>query len=227
MLLTDLRETKTVLEIDPSNTSEDKKLNFCIEYASQWIEEAINRPGLSYKQRTEFYGGTGTQKLLLRSRPVYSVPTIQVFVDEGGYFGSVTGSFDPTSSAWTYGTDFCLQIDQDDGLRSRSGILVCMNNLWPRPSVRQAGWLSPFIGDSFGTIKVVYTAGYLVDDLPPVFRFACNFLVAKMRQALPYGFLLTSESYEDRSVSYFIPHKNIWLGEIMGMLSPYINRKWF
>ena len=71
MLWTDIQELKSVLEIDPGNTSEDKKLLLVIEWASAWMEEILGRPGFGYKARTEFYSGTGTQTLLLRSRPVY------------------------------------------------------------------------------------------------------------------------------------------------------------
>ena len=68
MLYSDLREIKSVMGIDPGDTSVDKSLNFYIEQASAWIEELLNRPGMSYKSRTEYYKGTGTQKILLKSR---------------------------------------------------------------------------------------------------------------------------------------------------------------
>ena len=224
-ILTDIKELKGILEIDPLDTSEDKKLMFLIEMASQWIEEWLDRPGLFLKARTEYYNGTNTQKLLLRSRPVFTTPTIQVFLDESGYFGSVSGSFDSSLTALTYGEDFALKVDQEDG-SSRSGILIRINNLWPRPSVRQAGLLAPFIGEGFGSIKVTYTAGYYVDNLPPVFRLACNILVAQLRYMFPLGFLLASESFEERSISIHIPQKLYFLSMITPMLLPYKNWFW-
>lgn len=222
-ILTDLRELKSILEIDPLDNSEDKKLMFLIEMASQWIEEWLNRPGLFLKSRTEYYNGTNTQKLLLRSRPVYTSPTIQVFLDESGFFGSASGSFDATLTALVYGEDFALKIDQEDGT-SRSGMLVRINNFWPRPAIRQQGLLAPFIGEGFGTIKVIYSAGYYVDNLPPVFRLACNTLVAQLRHMYPLGFLLTSENYEERAISLHIP-KHFLLGMITPMLLSYRNWK--
>lgn len=224
MLYTDLSELKTVLEIDPADTSEDTKLNFFVAQASAWIEELLNRPGMTYKSRTEFYKGTGTQKLTLRSRPVYSTPTIQVYEDNAAYFGSATGAFDPTLTQLTYGIDFCLQIDQEDGVSSRSGILLRINDIWTKPQVRQFGLLSPFIEDDPGSLKVVYSAGYLVDNLPTPFRLAANTLIAEMRYLFPLGMPIASESYEERSIA-MMQYKDYLLTMIRPMLMPFRNWK--
>ena len=222
MLLTDIRELKTILEIDPDNKAEDVKLNFLVEQASKLIEEYLNRPGLSFNSRTEYYNGTGSQQLLLRSRPVYTTPTIQVFIDEHGFYGSTSGSFDPQLCQLNYGTDFCLKIDQDDGT-SRSGILVRLHSFWPRPGVRQQGYLSPFIGTSFGAIKIIYSAGYTVDNLPAPFRLACNALVARMRYLLPLAMELKSESYEDRAITVATEQKDYLMAIVKPMLVFYRN----
>ena len=195
-----MRELKKVLDIDPENTGEDAKLNFFVEQASGWIETIIGRPGLTNKSRTEYRAGTNTQRLPLRFRPVFSTPTIAVNIDEGGFYGSASGSFDSTT-AMTYGTDFCLDIDQDDGISSRSGILLRINALWDRATSRQTGFLSPFVTPGYGSIKVVYTGGYTVDTLPPVFRLAANTLVARLRVLFPLGIIPTGESYEERNIS--------------------------
>lgn len=215
MLYTDLRELKKVLEIDPDKTDEDSKLLFFIEYASDIIESILDRPGLSYKQRTEFYCGTGTQKLLLKSRPVFLPMT--VLVDEGGFYGSTTNAFDPTICTLEYGRDYFLRIDQEDG-SSRSAILYRLRAAWPKPAYRQQGWLSPYIGPDFGSIKITYTAGYTVDTLPAAFRYACNLLVAKMRGLLPVGMEMSSESYQDRSMA-FAPNQRDYL---MSLAKPHI-----
>ncbi len=225
MLLTDIRELKTILDIDPDNKAEDVKLNFLVEQASKLIEEYLNRPGLSFNSRTEYYNGTGSQNLLLRSRPVYTDPPIQVFVDEGGFYGSTSGSFDPQQCQLFYGQDFCLKIDQDNGT-SRSGILVRLHAFWPRPGVRQQGYLSPFIGTSYGAIKIIYSAGYTVDDLPAPFRLACNTLVARMRYLLPLAMELKSESYEDRAITVATEQKDYLMSLVKGMLVYYRNWSW-
>ena len=225
VLLGDLREVKALLQILPNDTRKDVVLTFLIEMASAWIEELLGRTGfLDQKSRTEYYAGTGTQRLLLRARPVLPSPTIVVYVDdEGGFYGSKSGSFS-SGTTQTYGDDFCLDIDSDDGT-SRSGILVRINSFWPKPAVRQVGYLSPFIGSGFGNIKITYTGGYTVANLPSQLRMACNILVAKLDNLFPLGMVLTSESYEERHIAYY-PHKKPLLDLIKPMLTPFMNRRW-
>ena len=225
MLFSDLNELKSQLDIDPANTTADKNLGFLLENVSQWIEEFLCRPGMSRAARTEYYGGNGRQRLPLRSRPVYTSPTILVYEDESGYFGSPTSSFDAATTALTYGTDFALDIDSEDG-SSRSGLLIRINDTWAKPQVRERGFLSSFVGQAYGTLKITYTAGYTVDNLPASIRLACNILIAKIRHLLPFGFFLTSESYEDRSVGYLLPHKRTLMADVEPMLLPFKNWHW-
>ena len=221
-LLTDINELKTILEIPAGDTSEDAKLMLLIQYATSIIEEFLNRPGLFLKSRTEYYNGSGTAKLLLRSRPVNTTPTIRCWVAQGGDWGQTDDPF-PDTAELTYGEDFVLQIDTDDG-RSKCGILTSKTTFWPKPNLRQVGWLTPFIGQDTGSIKVTYTAGYTVQDLPGAIRMACNLLVMRLYQAAPYGALLTSESYEERSVSYHLPKEDL-LSLIRPLLWQYRNFK--
>lgn len=225
MLLTDLMEVKALLSIDPSNTEDDKLINFLIEQASSWMEELANRKFL-YKSRTEYYNGTGTQKLLLRSRPVFTTPTIEVYVDNSGLWGATSGAF-ASSTQLTYGDDFGLWIDQEDGT-SRSGILVRKNALWDRNSVRQTGLLAPFMYSTFGGIKVVYTAGYTISSLPADLRFAAMNLIARMRYLLPLGMELSSESYQERSISILSEGKHALLSEsgVRPILQSHRNWTW-
>lgn len=222
-LLTDINELKTILEIAPGDTSEDAKLMLFISYATSIIEEFLNRPGLFLKERTEYYNGTGTAKLLLRSRPVLTTPTIQCWVSTGGYWGQGDDAF-PDNTELVYGSDFVLQIDTDDG-KSRSGLLWTLRQVWPKPNLRQVGWLTPYVGQNRGSIKIVYTAGYTVQDLPGAIREACNLLVMRLYQAAPYGALLTSESYEERSVSYLLPRDDL-LSLVRPLLWTFRNFRW-
>lgn len=224
MLLTNLRELKKTLELDDTDTVEDLRLTFLVEQASAWIEELIGRK-LEQKSRTEFYGGDGTPQLTLRSRPLYATPTPQVWVDENAYFGTASGAFDSTT-ALTYGTGFCVDIDQDDGFSSRSGILIRIGGVWPRAVVRRHGLLSPSRGPSFGSIKVTYTAGFTEDTLPPQLRAACNFLVARMRYVLPLGVELNSENYQERSISVVTQEKSKLLALVWPLILPFRNWKW-
>lgn len=229
MLLSDLAEIKSMLYIAQDDPTEDVVLGLLIETASSWIQEILNRD-FERKSRTEFPRPSGTMELILKERPVYTSPLPVVYEDdtETAFYGSNPGSFDSTTLL-TYGEDFCLKLDWDsdgDGVQdaSRSGILVRINQLWDKPVYRQVGLLSPFIDRGYGNIKVVYMAGYTVDTLPSQLRTSCAILVSKLRQFIPVGSFLTSESYEERSVGYFIPHKHTLLHEIWPMIATFRNQ---
>lgn len=226
MLFTDLIECKSYLEIDQGDKSEDRNLNFFIEHVSQWFEELLNRPGMDKKERTEYYNGSGTQKILLRSRPVFTTPTPRVFLDESGNFGATSGSFDATNTELTYGEHFALILDQENGT-SRSGILYRIRNFWPKPTMRMAGLLSPFSGTGFGVVKIIYTAGYTPDSLPASLRMAANLLVARLRYIMPLGVELNSEGYEERSIGIVTSEKDKLLTLVNPILNNYKNRKYW
>lgn len=230
MLYSDLRQLKIELDVDPNDTSEDKKFALWLEAATHLIESLFNRK-FAYRSTTEYYQGTGTQKLVLRRRPVFPNPTnqptfspINVVFDDMGYFGAASGAFttDSTTIPLIYGVDYTLRIDQDDG-SSKSGVLYRINDLWTKPQVRQVGYLSPFIGPDLGSYQVTYTAGFTVDTLPPEFRTACNLLVAQLRHAFPLGLAIGGESYEDRSISVIGDKRDYMLTLIKPLLHPYRN----
>ncbi len=199
MIYTDLYELKLLLELDPLNTVEDAKLSLFVEMAGTIIEGLLNRDFIK-KERTEYYGGCGTQQILLRHRPAYTTPVPQVWVDQNGYFGASSGSFQGSDQPLVYGQDFCFDTPEE-GQPSKSGLLIRVNNYWPRPAVRSDGLLSPYLGISHGNVKITYTAGYTVDTLPADFRFATISLVTKMRGFMPVGYELSSDGYEDKTIS--------------------------
>lgn len=215
-------EAKALLDIDPNDASEDAKILILLEHASSIINEFLGTDSLELKSRTEYYSGSGTQKLKLKHRPVFTTPTIQMFIDSGGYWGSATDAFNATNTAKTYGTDFALKIDQADGT-SRSGILIRLGDYWPKPQVRQVGYLSPFLGDGNGNVKVIYTAGWTIDTLPAPIRSACNLLTAKLLNVFPIGMELNSENYEERGLGIVVSEKLKLMSLVAQMLYPYKN----
>lgn len=229
MIYNDLRTMKTLLDLDPGDTSQDKKLNFFNEYAAGIIEELLDRD-FTYKARTRFYDGTGTQKLCLRHRPVYPAPpagysALSVVIDESGEWGEASGSF--TNTALTYGTDYSLKLDMDDG-GSRSGILYRINDYWPKPQVRQRGLLTPFLGPDMGSIKVTYTAGYTADTLPANIRLAAELIIARLNQLFPLGLIASGESYSDTAGSISHSILQPWHDLLTGLAKPllYNFRNW-
>jgi hypothetical protein len=224
LIYTDLKELKKILEIEAENTQEDVKLNFFVEYASDIIQTFLNRPDLSLQERSEIYRGTGTQTLLLRCRPVFTTPIPIVYIDENAAFGAAPDAYNANTQLH-WGTDFTLSIDQANG-SSRSATLIRLHDVWPRPTVRQTGWLNPFAGKDPGSIKVVYTAGYTVDTLPAGIRYACNLLVAKMRSLFPVGMEVGAESFQDRSMSFVVSQREYLMSLAKPHLLPYRNWKW-
>jgi hypothetical protein len=225
---------KKILDVDPNDLSEDWKLNLFNEVATSALEEILNRQ-FTYATRTVVYQGTGTLKLLLNHRPVYPNPpapysAINVIIDEGAFYGSTPGAFTndgTTQSPLVYGTDYCLQfLPNDPPGGSRSGILVRIGAYWPKPQVRQAGYLSPFLSQDTGSVQVTYTAGFTVDTLPVQLRMAANMLIARLLYLFPLGMELGSDSYEERSIGLSGEAKNYLISpSIWAMIGSHVNRK--
>lgn len=227
MIYTDIRELKSLMEIPTNDLSQDKNILWYAQWASNLIDTFMGRD-LTYKSRTQYYNGTGTQRLLLKNRPVVPSPgsgysTLTVYTDGSGYYGTGSDAF--SDNALTYGSDYTLEIDQDDG-SSRCGILVRINKFWERPFYRTGGLLSPFQWTAIGNIKVVYTAGWTVDTLPPQFRMAADLLVTRIAYIFPLGMELSSESYEERNISMNTERKDYLLALIKPLLTPFRNWKW-
>ncbi len=181
MNLTTLELVKPMLDIPAKKTSEDYKLGFWIVWASELIENFLNRD-LEYKERTEFYKAKGTKRLRLKERPVFTSPAPRVWVDESGGFGQISGTFG-SETELTYGDDFFLDLEgperQIQAQHSSSGILIRNKDAFQRPYFRQTGLLSPFFGKDLGSVKVTYTAGYTAETLPEPIRMAALMVVAK------------------------------------------------
>lgn len=222
MLFNDLSEVKRLLAIDPLDTQEDTVLWLYIATATEVIETYLNRPKLSKQSRTEYVNGSGTQRLCLRHRPVYSTPTITVAYSQDSLGGTDSDAFSQ-SQPITYGTDFYLEVDDFENNTSSSGILRYARGIWQKPFGRQAGYLAPFVIGDTGSYRITYTAGYTVDTLPAAFRQACALLVSRMRYVFPLGLELTGENYEDRSISIQASDKDYMLSLVKPLLHTYRN----
>lgn len=230
MIFSDLRELKKVLDLDPADSSQDYKLLIYAEWATSIINDFLGK-SVDYKSRTQYYSGTGTNALLLKNRPVYAAPSgnfsaLTVIEDDNGLWGTASGSFAGTNAnTLTYGQDYTMVIDQDDG-GSRQAILVRVNDCWHRPYVRYNNLLSPYVGQALGNYQVVYTAGFTVDTLPGAFRAAADMLVARLSYIFPLGMELSSESYEERSISLITPQKDYLLALIKPLIFQFKNWRW-
>ena len=225
LLMSDLRELKSLLNLPDGFVAQDRNLLFMISMASAWIEDYLGRE-LGSKARTEYYDGTGSFNITLRSRPVFTTPTIRCWVSTDGFWGQPTDSF-PAADELVYGDDFVLRIDQPNGVSSRSGILARRKSFWRPSRIREQGYLYPYVDHGHGNVKVIYTAGYTTDTLPEELRFAAATLATKMWHYFPEAAEITSENYEERSITLQLPYqKSYLLGGVKPLLNAFRNWKW-
>lgn len=142
---------------------------------------------------TEFYSGDGTNKLILRQRPVQAIGS--VYVDADGYFGEGADAF-PASSLLTAGSDYCLQRDTTTALaeKSKVGILLRIGGVWPDITRQARGLLSGERSGGMGNIKVTSTVGW--GTVPEPTQMAVHMLVGMMRTTQGLGGQIRSLSLD-------------------------------
>lgn len=215
----DLNELKTMLEINLDDRSEDVRLSFWLKMACAVLEQYTGP--VFRMERTEYHGGNGTPRLVLKCRPAYTNPIPRVWVDRAGKFGQASGSFAAVTEL-KFGDDFVLWLDSSkDDTRSDRAILLRSAGLWERVGVRKAGLLSPYEEENPGTIKVVYTGGYYAEDLPYDMILACVQTVSRIRFMMPLGLPLGSDSDKDgRNITIHIGsnERNWLIGQVKHLL---------
>lgn len=192
---------KSYLLMPPGYTLEDVRLTAWLAQVGAVMEEYLGRI-IGQNSYTEFYDGQGTENLLLKQRPIYSVQNL--WYNCAGYWGDPNlvnpGSvFQTPQDLLIEGQDYAIRRDQPDG-SSRSGILYKIDDIWEPFIRRRPGILSPTVEIGYGNLMVEYTAGYAT--VPLDLTLACDMCVAYLRSWAPYGRPLSSESYEERAVTY-------------------------
>lgn len=191
MALTSLAQVKAFLNIPVANITMDPWLTALMLAAELHIKNYLNRD-LEQQTYTEYYSGTGTNILALRSFPVSSV--VNVWLDFNGNFGQVAGAF-ASSTLLVVGRDYVLSTEQS-GTLSRNGLLVRLNGIWSEVGRQYyPGKVTGEVGPALGCIKVEYTAGY--SPIPLDIQYAVAFLTSAMRRAIPIGGNLESETLGD------------------------------
>lgn len=145
------------------------------------------------KAVTEYYSGDGTDRLMLRQRPVQSVGS--VYVDEDGYFGEGSDPF-PASTLLTAGSDYCLLRDTTSAEveQSKAGILLRLGGVWPDITRHARGLLSGERAAGRGNIKVTSTVGWA--NIPEPTQMAVHMLVGLMRSTQGLGGQIRSLSLD-------------------------------
>ena len=146
---------------------------------------------------TEYYDGTGKRDFQLRQRPVQSIASL--YLDPSAAYGEATDAF-AAATLLTAGTDYNLARDANPyPEKSRSGWVVKIGGVWPRPGEGVSGLLGSYPGSSNGSIKVTYTAGFVT--IPADLVLAVCQLVAEMRRTSSSGGVMQSESFYGYSYS--------------------------
>lgn len=200
-LLDTLAGVKQYLLMPAGYTREDARLTTWITQVSAAVELYLGRTIASYAY-TEFYDGQGTDQLILKQRPVTAITNI--WENPFGYWGdpnlvNPASVFQTPQDLLVEGTDYALRRDQPDG-SSLSGIVYKINDVWDKFIQRAPGILSATYQIGYGSIMIQYTAGYLT--IPTDLTLALDMCVAYLRNWAVYGRPLSSESYEERSVTY-------------------------
>lgn len=187
-------KTNVKILIGVSDTSLDDVIDLLIPQADAILKGYLQRE-IEQVTYTEYYCGTGDQRLVLNQSPVQSITS--VYEDTGGYFGNGTDAFS-ASSELVDGTDYVLRKDDDTATeKSKSGILFRIGKSWPRPQTRKYSQLASAPGLAIGNIKVVYVAGWAI--VPADIQFAANKLVASMISTRDKTGHIQSENIEDYS----------------------------
>lgn len=194
MSLTSKENVKLLLGI--SGTDQDTLLDYLIAEADVIIEGYLGRR-IEQETFTEYYSGTGDDRLWLHNTPVASITSIHQ--DNGGYFGQGSDAF-AAATLLTEGSDYVLERDDASETEpSASGCVFRIGGIWNRPQVRRRGQLCSEPGSGKGNIKVVYVGGFAV--VPKDLEFCANRLVVQLYKFRKKPSGISSESFEDYSYS--------------------------
>lgn len=158
----------------------------------------------------EYYDGNGTGLLPLRTPYTLDNATLDVRVDQTGYYGHGSSAF-AASTELTLGTDFVLRLE--GGTYAKSGMLVKLPGAsvtsfnWPSDALFNRGrsglaWRQgPYWPVGTGNIKVTCDFGFSKANMPESLKIAMAGAVAIVRNFVQKGLFVTGENLGDYSWS--------------------------
>lgn len=147
--------------------------------------------GVYGRQDTEYYGGDGSQILILRNRPVQQL--LSVYQDAQAFYGEASEAF-AASTLLTAGTDYNLRRDTRTTSPeiSRTGMVYRIASYWPPQRIRTYGNLALRQAEADGNIKATYVHGYC--PMPADLQAGVAATVALMKLTAKFGRPINSES---------------------------------
>lgn len=147
---------KQFIGVPVATTTNDQLFSLILTGIEQAIDTWCGWP-LALATVTEYYSGDGTPDLRLDRYPLNAAADVAgVWEDWNGNWGQTSGSFNATTSLLTLGTDYAVKVE---GVSKRP-VLVRLFAVWPYLNRYPVGRLSPLLGESQGTVKVTYSAGF-------------------------------------------------------------------
>jgi hypothetical protein len=219
MALTTRSAVKLAMGIPTGDTSKDDLIDARILSVDAMIKKWLGRDIERVVGRTEYLSGLNSPVVRLRETPVI-LTGLSVYLDPYGYAGQGVNAF-ADNTLLTRGSDYILRVDQTDGVTSMCGLLERIGTVWPGTVRRDRGMLTGYFAEGVGNIKVVYTGGY--SSVPADIADAANKMVTRSMNVGKSGMIATSESFEDRSVSFGFGSSGNFLftSDIVSALMPY------
>jgi Phage gp6-like head-tail connector protein len=221
-------QVRTALRI--SDTSQDDVLAQLLPQAEDAVESYTKRK-FGYTTGAVEYPRGGGESFTLRHRPV-AATGLSVYLDVSGFFGKGTSAF-AADTLLTEGTDYVLERDQADG-SSRSGVVTRLGGgsvggplAWPwqfdLPRGSLTARLNPRWPSARGCVKVVYTHGYQLTDVPYDLQAAVIELTGWLYRNLRYSGPLQSEHLADYQyqLAQVLHQGPLELGTTRSLLAPY------
>lgn len=179
-------------------TTWDTAIEAVLDGVESTIASMIGSPVLQdASPRTEYYDGVVGTELKLTYRPVVKTGLL-VYVDQSGDYGDNPAGGFSSATLLTLGTDYNL-LDVRGGY-SKSGILVRMNGIWPSMWYRPPNDLASTLVGARGAVKVVYSAGWALADIPPALIQAA-YAEATMLYSMFIGTGKSGQQYNSESLN--------------------------
>ncbi len=179
------------------------------------IKKRLRQP-IELATYTEYYDAEPTENIILRFGPV-ATSGLQVTV--APFSGGNPAKFVGLAPLNLY-TDYVLDVDQPDGVTSRSGLLIRIGGAWGYYFLAPVRRLNSALESDKRAVQVIYTAGYTV--VPPSVTLAAYLVMSKLWLSRQMGAQATSASLNGASYSLPIRAENLLdTPEVWGYLSPF------
>lgn len=210
--------SKLKLHLGITSAAQDKFLGQLLSAVESAFKKLTDRD-IEQTSYTEYYCGRNTPVLLLREYPVISITN--VWLDEDGYYGSVSGSFG-SSTLLTSGVDYALVKDGRAGA-SDTAKLLRIGGVWPGKWQYRSGVLTPRMTPGAGNIKVQSVCGYAT--VPEDIELAIWQICAQLKAERSTGQAIIEEHFEDYGVTLAAKAEEMWqVGSAAQLVSAYKRR---